>query len=156
MFTGEYLLSLKSKYSNCTVCDDLQTELQAILPPLTKTISSGDVMTDINNSLDRNGYCFIGLADSHYGTVMQHYFTLFNTQDGLFRLESYSDYLGEVYGPRLVEWSTYEYDLLYLLNLAPGNNRVMYWNGLFNSREDKDALNEMVIDINFKTYELKK
>ena len=52
MFTVEYLLSLKSKYNNCTVCDDLQTELQAILPPLTKTISSGDVMTDINNSLE--------------------------------------------------------------------------------------------------------
>ena len=149
MFSIEYLLQLKSQFTNCTVCDDLQAELSQILRNL-----NDEPILDIDNSLNKHGFCFIGLADSQYNTIMQHYFTLFKTPDGIFRLESYSDWKGIIYGPRLVEWPTYKCDLSYLLKLPPGEKRVMYWNGLFNSREDKDADSIMILDINFKTFNL--
>lgn len=84
--------------------------------------------------------------------LLQHYFTLFKTSDGVYRFESYSDWKGPIYGPRLVEWPTYSHDIMYLLNCPSGINRVMYWNGLFNAREDHDADSMMIIDINFKAH----
>jgi hypothetical protein len=155
MYSISYLLELRSQFINCDVCDDLQNELSKIFPNINyESHLDDEPMIDIDNSLNKYGFCFIGLADSQYNTIIQHYFTLFKTYDGIFRLESYSDWKGKIYGPRLVEWPTYKCDILYLLTLSPGEKRITYWNGLFNSREDKDGNSAMIIDVNFKTYNL--
>lgn len=67
MYSLDYLLQLRLKFSDCVVCDDLQGELSRILPRINEP--SIDIMTDIEQSLDKYGFCFIGLADAQYHTV---------------------------------------------------------------------------------------
>ena len=53
MFSFEYLTQLKSKFSDCIVCDDLQARVQTSLnPDVSNFRHSGNIVMDIDDSLN--------------------------------------------------------------------------------------------------------
>src|SRR5687767_12036269 len=112
-FSLKEVLFLKGRYGDAKSCDILQRK---VLSRVTKKVFlsdliDGDPLDNIINSLNTVGCCFIGLLDSANYSIKRHYFTLFKTPEGIFRLEAYSDINGSRYGPRIVEWPTFEEDL---------------------------------------------
>jgi len=154
MFSLNNVLFLKERYAGAISCDDLQDKIYARLKkqyPLPLPIDS-DPIDNIIYSLDTTGVCYVGLLDSPLNPAKQHYFTVFKTPAGIFRLEAYADSSGLVYGPRIVEWPTFARDLDSLKAKEPGIDRTIYWNGLFNAKETHDSLDEIVVEINFNTF----
>lgn len=85
-----------------------------------------------------------------------HEFVLFKIDDRYYRMESYgkTSYIivkhkpkricESLYTTRIVEWPTYDFDLIKLLTIH-GSERILYWNGLFSADEKLD--NDFDLDI---------
>lgn len=154
--TLDEILRLRDRYyGSARSCNDLQDKIRASygrsrpVPP----IMAGDPLDNIAYSLQTAGVCYVAISDSLQVPQKEHYFTLFSTPHGIFRLDMYTDKLGIVYPPRVVEWATYEVDLLHLNGLDSGVQRLGYWNGLFNAREVSDAVDNIVIEVNGFVFE---
>ena len=124
--------------------------------------------SEISKQLEISGRCMVTVSNSSgEDKTMAHVFTLYLIGGSIFRLDSYgtdtyqqigssdSDSKKEeskivkitnlLYGPRIVEWPTMEYDIARLLSMASGAQRVAYWNGLFSARETSDTNFDMDI-----------
>lgn len=112
------------------------------------------VTKEIEAELKTKGTAFAQLANSTgEDKTFVHEFVLFSTPDGVVRLESYGKdeilryengkvnaYPGySLYCARILEWPTWQTDLLTLLESPPGTKRLAYWNGLFSAVEEADT-----------------
>jgi hypothetical protein len=70
---------------------------------------------------------------THDYSNKEHFFTLFNTDQGVYRIEAYSG----VYIPRISGWDTWDQDLYNLLVMQPSTERVTFWEGIFSVRLTK-------------------
>lgn len=143
-FSLREILFLRDRYSYAGSSKELQAKVVA---RVTKKVHLPDLidanpLDNIINSLNTIGCCFISLFDS---CIKEHYFSIFKTSEGIFRLESYSG----VYGPRIVEWPTYKKDMKHLVAIDSGTARTFYWNGLFNARETSESDQPIAVEVNF-------
>lgn len=143
-FSLREILFLRDRYSYVGSSKDLQAKVVARVTKKVRLpdLIDGDPLDNIINSLNTVGCCFISLFDSN---IKEHYFSIFKTPEGIFRLESYSG----VYSPRIVEWSTYKKDMKYLVVIDSGAPRTFYWNGLFNARETSESNHSIAVEVNF-------
>ena len=88
---------------------------------------------EISRQLELTGRCMVTVSNSSgEDKTMAHVFTLYLIGDSVFRLDSYGTdryeqrtgkivkVTNSLYGPRIVEWPTMEYDIARLLSLASG------------------------------------
>ncbi len=116
------------------------------------------IINHIRNDLFINGISFITISNSTgEDKTFTHIFTLFLTDKGeIIRLESYGKYDytkrcgNSLYSTRLVEWNSYETDLLKLFSYKPGLERIAYFNGLFSGNETQDTLFDLDVTINLE------
>ena len=149
MFTFGGLLELRKKL-NCEYCDQLTEELFELIyhkqpeeylcieewedvleeREAIKTPYINFLLSEINNDLQKNGVCFIQLANSTgEDKTFIHIFALFLTIDReVIRMEAYGRQRPLLlnYETRLVEWPTYQIDLEKLLSYSL-DRRLLEW-----------------------------
>lgn len=117
------------------------------------------VIKQINDILFTHGVVTISIRNSSGSdATLMHEFVLFLIDNRYYRMESYgkTSYIKinkkikqiceSLYTTRIVEWPTYDLDIIKLLTLD--TDRLSYWNGLFSSDEKID--NDFNLDITLK------
>lgn len=117
---SQYVLRRANAQDNCEI---VEIEDLSDVPENLKQYSD-ELIEQISTILNDVGVVGVHL-NNH--AQLEHYFVLFNTDQGVFRLEAYS----RVYIPRITQWDTWERDTSKLLTMEPSYALTMYWSGLF-------------------------
>ena len=121
----------------------------------------------IDEFLQKYGYITMAIRNSSGDdATLAHVFALFLIAGDCYRMESYGkttlvitrkkviETCSSLYKTRIVEWNTYDTDIIKLFKMPSGPDRLSYWNGLFSSNEQHDIEGDLditltVVDENF-------